>query len=323
MQKALPEISIVVPLFNEASLFNLLIERLNKVIEKADFPIEVILVDDGSSDNTATLIRALSLGNPHFKGVLLSRNFGHQVAVSAGIANSTATKALLIIDGDLQDPPELLFQFYSKLKEGYDVVYAIRKKRKEKFIKRLSYYFFYRLQQKITNINVQIDSGDFCIMSARVAGIIMKMPEQSRYLRGLRSWVGFKQVGIEYEREERASGNSKYSFKMLLKLAYNGIFNFSELPVKFITSLGLYSILLGLIYLSYSVYRKYVYHDAPKGFAGLLSAIIMFSGAQLLSIGILGEYIIRIFMQSKGRPLYVISEIIENCELKKSNDTTA
>lgn len=310
------EISIVVPLYNEEVAFPHLVERLDAIIEKAEFQIEVVLVDDGSEDNTALLMSQLSLSNVNYQSIFLSRNFGHQQAVSAGLTVAKGKDAVMIIDGDLQDPPELIFDFYKHLKDGYDIIYAVRQKRKEGFIKKACYYLFYRLQSRISNINIQIDSGDFCMMARKVVDIINTMPEESRYIRGLRSWVGFRQKSLHYDRDERIAGAPKYSFKMLFKLAYNGVFNFSEFPIKFITALGFFSVVLSLLYLSYTLFLKYVNGEVPTGFTGLLFAIIMFGGVQLLSLGIIGEYVLRIFFQVKERPLFIIKNKIERKEIK-------
>jgi len=222
----------------------------------------------------------------------------------------------MVIDGDLQDPPELLSEFYSKFKEGYDVVYGIRKKRKESWLKKTAYNSFYRILKSISYIDLPLDTGDFSLISRRIIDVMNKMPEESRYIRGMRSWVGFKQIGLEYDREERFAGTSKYSLNMLFKLAYNGIFNFSEFPIKLITNLGLLSICISLIYFVQTIYKKLVYDNVPEGFAALLFAIILFGGVQLVSLGIIGEYVLRIFFQVKGRPLYVVKNKITN---KKSS----
>jgi len=311
-----PNVSFVVPLFNERESFNSLIERLNKVISNTPLTIEVVLVDDGSSDNTPELMQRLALLDERYNCVFLSRNYGHQIALSAGLANARATEAVMVIDGDLQDPPELLSEFYSKFKEGYDVVYGIRKKRKESWLKKTAYHSFYRILKSISYIDLPLDTGDFSLISRRIIDVMNKMPEESRYIRGMRSWIGFKQIGLEYDREERFAGTSKYSLKMLFKLAYNGIFNFSEFPIKLITNLGLLSICISLLYFIQTIYKKLVYDNVPEGFAALLFAIILFGGVQLVSLGIIGEYVLRIFFQVKGRPLYVVKNKITN---KKSS----
>lgn len=305
-----PEISIIIPLYNESAVFKQLINRLIAVLNSIPYPVEVILIDDGSIDETASLIYEQSLSDGRFQAVILSKNHGHQLAITAGMTYARGTEAVMIIDGDLQDPPELLKDLYLKIKEGFDVVYAIREKRKEGVFKRLLYWSYYRIQQSISNYDIPLDSGDFCMISRRALDLINKMPEQSRYLRGMRSWIGFKQYGYKYERDHRAAGNSSYGFKQLLALAYNGIFNFSEFPVKFITRIGIYSILLSLVYLSYVIIKRIIYHDVPAGFTSLIVVIVLFSGVQLISIGLIGEYVIRIYNQVRNRPLFVVQKII-------------
>jgi glycosyltransferase involved in cell wall biosynthesis len=306
----MPQISIVAPLYNESESFPHLIERLNAVMNNSSLDIEVVLIDDGSKDNTTELMQQIAFSDGRYHCVFLSRNHGHQLALSAGIAAARATEALFIIDGDLQDPPELLPDFYNKLQEGYDVVYAIRKKRKESRSKRAGYYLFYRLLKSISYVEIPLDSGDFSMISRRVADVMKKMPEESRYLRGMRTWIGFKQTGFEYERDERVAGSSKYSFKQLFRLAYNGIFNFSEFPIKFMTTTGAAAITIALIYFIIVVVKKIFYTQVIEGFTALLFVVILFSGVQLLALGIIGEYVLRIFFQSKKRPLFIVDKEI-------------
>lgn len=308
------DISIIVPLYNEEQVFNLLIERLDSVMSSCDFKCEVILVNDGSSDTTDVLIEQLSNKDGRFTGVLLSRNHGHQIAVSAGLAYARGKKGAMVIDGDLQDPPELITDFYKLLNDGYDVIYAIRKNRKENFLKKLAYKSYYRLQKRISKFNIPIDSGDFSMLSRRVVDTIVGMPEQSRYLRGMRAWVGFKQIGYQYDRDERIAGETKYSWRKLFELAFNGIFNFSDFPVRLITRLGFMTVVFSLIYFSYNVYRKVFYNDVPQGFTATILAIILFSGVQLISLGIIGEYVLRIYDQVRNRPLFVINKIVQDCK---------
>jgi len=310
-----PQVSIVVPLYNEMQTFPLLIKRLDSLIDSLSIDVEVVLVDDGSKDYTSQLIHQLALINERYTGVFLSRNYGHQIALSAGLAEARATEAIMIIDGDLQDPPELLLKFYEHFKKGYDVVYAIRKKRKEGLFKRICYYLFYRLLNSISQINIPLDSGDFSLISRRMVNILNKMPEESRYIRGMRTWVGFEQIGVEYDRDERIAGTSKYSLKMLMKLAYNGIFNFSEFPIKFITQLGFFSLAVSMVFITITLIKKFFFGSVPEGYTSLLLTIVLFSGVQLISLGVIGEYIIRIFFQVKGRPLYNIKSKIVRKEL--------
>lgn len=306
------DISIIVPLYNEEDVFETLIQRLTHVIDAAKFQCEVVLINDGSTDKTAELINLTCRKDNRFSGVLLSRNHGHQLAVSAGLSYSRGKKGAMIIDGDLQDPPELINEFYNLLIDGYDVVYAIRKNRKESFFKKSAYSVYYRLQKKISSFNIPIDSGDFSMLSRRVVDTIVSMPEQSRYLRGMRAWVGYKQIGFEYDRDERHAGETKYSWPKLFELAFNGIFNFSDFPVKIITRLGFFTVLFSLIYFLYNIYRKIYYNDVPQGFTATILAIILFSGVQMISLGLIGEYVLRIYNQVRNRPLFVVDKIIQD-----------
>ncbi|WP_284650990.1 glycosyltransferase family 2 protein [Flavobacterium terrisoli] len=306
------DISIIVPLYNEEQVFQQLVERLTNVIDSTGFSCEVILVNDGSSDKTPDLIEEICKKDNRFTGILLSRNHGHQLAVTAGLANVRGKKGAMIIDGDLQDPPELITEFYKLLMNGNDVIYAIRKNRKEGFFKKLAYKAYYRLQKKISNFNIPIDSGDFSMLSRRVVDNMNSMPEQSRYLRGMRAWVGFKQLGYEYDRDERQAGETKYSWTKLFELAFNGIFNFSDFPVKIITRLGFFTIVFSLIYFAYNIYRRVFYNDVPQGFTATILAIILFSGVQLISLGLIGEYVLRIYNQVRNRPLFVVDKIIQD-----------
>lgn len=313
------EISFIVPLYNESASFSHLIERLDSITKKSPKKIEIILIDDGSTDNTAALMSSAALSDDKYQCIFLSRNFGHQMALSSGLMYVNASEAVMIIDGDLQDPPEMFFDFYEKYQNGYDVVYGIRKKRKEVFFKRISYFLFYRLLKKISYINIQVDSGDFSLISRKVVNILNKMPEESRFIRGMRSWIGFKQIGVEYERQKRFAGQPGYDLKMLIKLAYNGIFNFSEYPIKFVMSLGVISVGLSCVYFLFAVIRKFFLNDVPLGFTGLLAIIILFGGLQLISISVIGEYVLRIFFQVKKRPLFIVKNRIADKELLDDN----
>ncbi|MFN3967397.1 glycosyltransferase family 2 protein [Flavobacterium sp.] len=310
------DISIIVPLYNEEKVFEQLVQRITDVINAAQFSCEVILINDGSTDDTERLIEKTCKADSRFTGIILSRNHGHQLAVSAGLMNVRGKKGAMIIDGDLQDPPELVNEFYTLLTDGYDVIYAIRKNRKEGFLKKLAYSTYYRLQKKISSFNIPIDSGDFSMLSRRVVDTMNQMPEQSRYLRGMRAWVGFKQIGYEYNRDERQAGETKYSWTKLFELAFNGIFNFSDFPVKIITRLGFITVVFSLIYFAYNLYRKFYYNDVPQGFTATILAIILFSGVQMISLGLIGEYVLRIYNQVRNRPLFVIDKLIQDQEEK-------
>ena len=305
-----PQISIVVPLYNESETFPLLVERLDALMQKLDLSIEVVLIDDGSKDDTAQQMYDKAMSDSRYQALFLSRNFGHQLALTAGLAHVRCTEAAMIVDGDLQDPPELLEEFYKHYQRGFDVVAGVRRKRKESGAKRLSYHLYYRLQKMMAHSESIEDSGDFSLISRRVVDVLNSMPEENRYLRGMRSWIGFKQTGVEYERDARAAGEPKYSWRMLLQLAYSGIFNFSNLPLKFITYTGVLAIFVSIGYLTHTLYKKYILQDTPEGFTGLLFTVILLGGVQLVSVGILGEYIARIFFQVKSRPLFLVRQHI-------------
>ena len=307
-------VTILVPLFNEALVLSELFSRLEILVKQQAVYTNVLFVDDGSTDATANGILKLIKDKEDYSAIFLSRNFGHVMALSAGLSHiNDAAEAVFIIDGDLQDPPELLQAFLTKMEEGYDVVYGIRTNRKEGFFKKMCYKLYYRLLKRFSNIKMPLDAGDFSLLSKRVVLQLNSLPEESRYLRGLRSWVGFKQTGLAYQRDSRkGGGNTKYSLKSLFKLAFNGIFNFSEFPIRFIGIMGFVTISISLIYLVITVYKKLVFGTVPEGFTSLIFAIVLFSGVQLVSIGIIGEYILRIFFQVKQRPLYIIKSKIIN-----------
>lgn len=309
-----PDINIVIPLYNEEEVFDQLIQRLTNLIEGFPKSIEVILVDDGSSDKTAELMTDLALNDERFQALILSRNFGHQLALSSGLAEVNATEGVMVIDGDLQDPPELLSNFYSKFKEGYDLIYGVRTiRRDEGLFKKKTSYYFYRILRKLTNVNIPTDSGDFCFMSTRIVKVLSGMPEERRFIRGMRAWIGFNQASINYDREERVAGSTKYSISKMLRLAFDAIYGFSDLPIKAMTRLGLVTILFSFGYLIFSLVKKFVLGaGVASGFSGLLFTMILLSGVQLLSLGIIGEYIVRTFFQVKQRPLFIVKEKVKN-----------
>jgi glycosyltransferase involved in cell wall biosynthesis len=227
------DLSVVIPVFNEAEGLPELRRRLTDVLEKAQISFEVILIDDGSQDNSRYVMAEFHQQDERFRALCLSRNFGHQIAITAGLMHARGD-VVAIMDADLQDPPEVLSVFWTKLQEGYDVVYGVRRKRKESVFKRMAYYVFYRLLSKLSDFSMPLDSGDFCLMTRRIVNHLNKMPESHRYLRGLRAWSGFRQTGIEYERESRYTGTSKYTLTKLFNLALDGLISFSAIPVRFI-----------------------------------------------------------------------------------------
>ena len=301
--------SIVVPVFNEEDSVESLFQRLGAVVNKIpQYRWELVLVDDGSSDKTIEVIqkhRTLFPGTVRL--VEFSRNFGHQPALLAGLKESSG-QVVIVIDADLQDPPELFSSLLEKYEQGCDVVYAVRRSRQEVFFKRWAYNSFYRFMDMMTDIRIPLDAGDFGLVTRRVAQLLVEYPDKDLFLRGLRSWAGFRQAGLEYDRPKRAAGETKYTFSKLLKLAGSGIFGYSSLPLRFSTLLGFFAILLCVVYGIYAVVGKLVYNSNPPGWTSLVLVVLFLGGVQLISVGILGEYIARIYKQIQPRPHYVIKE---------------
>ena len=317
MSKRIPILlSVVVPCFNEQEVLELTHRRLVKALgDNLDFKLEIVYVNDGSRDRTEEILFNLADADRRVKVISLSRNFGHQSAITAGL-DYVAGSIVAVIDADLQDPPEVILSMITKWREGFDVVYGVRTKRKEEFFKRLSYKVFYRLYRLFSSLEMPLDSGDFALLDRRVVDLLNSLPEKNRFIRGLRTWSGFRQTGLVYEREARAGGDSKYNLKKLLKLAFDGIFNFSTRPLTiiFITGLitSLMSVLGTIVYLVARIgdYKIFGYSpgNAP-GFTTLILAILFFSGLQLVSLGIIGEYLGRLYRETKMRPSYVVKEV--------------
>ncbi|HOZ88249.1 MAG TPA: glycosyltransferase family 2 protein [Bacteroidia bacterium] len=303
------KISILVPVYNSASFMDKLLQAVEEQREKFNWNLELILVDDGSKDNSYQKIVDLSKIYPYIKGIKLSKNFGHQIAVKTALSHCTGDY-VAIIDDDLQDPPSLLPVFFEYLDKGYEVAYGIRKKRKESIIKRICYSAFYRILKSMSDIYIPIDSGDFCVMKKQVVDNMLKLQEQSPFLRGIRAWVGFKQIGVEYERAARLDGQSGYSLKKLLKIAMDGIFSFSNAPIRLITILGLLGLTFAVIYSGKMVYAYYMHGLEVKGFATLTIFISFFGSLTLICLGIIGEYIVRIYDEVRQRPYVVIETTI-------------
>ena len=303
-----PVISVVTPVYEEQDNLPLLYERLIKVLEAIEPQFEIVLVDDGSRDNSLTIMRGLAARDSRVTVVELARNFGHQVAISAGLDYARGD-AVIVMDADLQDPPEVLPQFIDKWREGHDVVYAIRERRKEGPLKQLAYKAFYRLLQRIANIQIPLDSGDFCIMDRKVVDLLVGMPERNRFVRGIRSWVGLDQIGLAYERQARYAGRVKYTFSRLVYLALDGLISFSFIPLRMISLLGFgVSVLSILLAIGYAI-QKITAGLNPPGFATTIVAIFFLAGIQLITIGVIGEYVGRIFEEVKRRPLYVVRRV--------------
>ncbi len=311
-------ISIVIPIFNEEENLQNLYNRLTAAAPSWREDYEIVLVDDGSRDSSLTMMRVMAEKDAHVRVVKLSRNFGHQPAISAGIKTAKGD-AIVIMDGDLQDPPEELNRFLEKWREGYEVVYAVRTKRKEGFFKKIAYSTFYRLLAWISDIEIPLDSGDFCVMDRKVVNVLVQeMPEQLRFVRGMRAYAGFKQIGVTYERAERAAGEVKYTFKKLVQLALDGLFGFSSFPLRLATYMGFLisipSFFLGIFFVLHRLIGFKVFGHAPEetpGTASLAVGMYFLGGVILIILGILGEYIGRIYIEVKKRPFFVIDEVIE------------
>lgn len=305
-----PQYSLVIPIYNEEKNIAELYRRLRAVMDKLG-DVELILVNDGSRDRSLLLLRELHRQDRRICYLSLSRNFGHQIALTAGL-NFVRGQVIVVLDGDLQDPPELIPHLIEKWQQGYQVVYAQRSRRhRENWFKRLCAYCFYRLLQRLAEVEIPLDTGDFCLMDRQVVDVLNQMPERNRYLRGLRSWIGWKQTSISYERDPRFAGEVKYTFAKSLSLAANGLVSFSRLPLRLSTYVGLFAAVVAVLMAVLVLYWRIVAPDSPlTGFATIMIAIFFLGAVQLVSIGILGEYIGRIYEEVKGRPLYVLSEVV-------------
>lgn len=310
------KLSIIIPIYNESEIIGELHQRLLKTRELLTIEtglaladIEYLFINDGSSDDSLAQLIALTHSNPQYKVINFSRNFGHQKAVTAGLEHSKGEQ-VVIIDADLQDPPEFIIDLYKKQLEGFDVVYAVRKKRVgENYMKIITAKLFYRLLFKVTDINIPLDTGDFRIMRRNVVDTLNSMPESHRFIRGMVSWVGFKQTGLEYTRQERFAGQTKYPYKKMLIFAFDAITSFSTLPLKLMIFTGFLASFIGLLGVIYIVFVKFFTHDAITGWSSIMITILLMGGVQLVTIGIMGEYVGRISEESKKRPLYIIEKI--------------
>lgn len=299
-------ISVVIPAYNEELVLRETHKRLSTVLTISGYDYELIFVDDGSQDRTPEILQDLADRDPHVRALRFSRNFGHQVAVTAGIEHA-AGDAVVLIDADLQDPPEMILDFIEKWQEGYDVVYAVRKSRAgETWFKKVTAKLFYRLLQRMIDIPIPLDTGDFRLMSRRVVDILNAMPEKHRFVRGLVSWIGFRQVGLEYERQERFAGVTKYSLSKMVRFAFDGITSFSFKPLQLAGILGMYSAGIGFIGILIILYLKLFTRLTVQGWSSLMVVALFLGGIQLLILGMMGEYIGRMYDEVRHRPLYVL-----------------
>jgi len=301
-------LSIIIPIYNEEGNINVLYNRLTAVAKSMNVSYELIFINDGSKDASLPMIINLAQQDSAVKYINFSRNFGHQIAVSAGL-DYCVGEAVAIIDADLQDPPEMISQLYDKMKEGFQVVYARRRSRSgEGFMKKFTAKMFYRILAKITSIKIPIDTGDFRIMHRKIVDVLKKMPEQQKYLRGQIAWAGFNQTYVMYDRDERHAGATGYTYKKMIRLALDGITGFSNLPLKFATFAGF--IVSGIAFLIslYALYTRFISKDYVPGWTSLILAVLFIGGVQLISIGIIGEYMSRLSANVRNRPIYIVTE---------------
>ncbi len=303
-----PQLSVVVPLYDEAENIPALWERLQSALETMPSTYEVLFVDDGSRDATAEMLDELHARHHQVVVVRLSRNFGHQAAISAGLEHARG-RAVVVMDGDLQDPPELIPDLVRLWREGNDVVYAVRRRRGEGPAKRLAYRAFYRILNFVSEIEIALDAGDFCLMDRRVVGALNRLPEKCRFVRGLRSFLGFRQAGLAYDRPVREAGRPKYTLRKLSALAIDGLVSFSGYPLRLVTYLGAGSGALALALAAWAINDAIRHHSAPRGWASTVVVVLFMGAIQLFCLGIIGEYIRLIFLESKKRPTYVVDEL--------------
>ncbi len=301
------ELSVVVPCLNEEEALPLLVKRVDAATAAWKGRREILLVDDGSTDGTWAAMEAAAALIPDLKGIRLSANCGHQAALTAGLEAAKGAR-IFMLDADLQDPPELITEMMSLMDQGYDVVYGRRAARQgETLFKRVSAYMFYRLLNRLSDTEIPNDTGDFRLVNRRALDAVLRMPERSRFIRGMFSWVGFRQIGLEYVREERAVGETKYPFKAMLRFAVDAVTGFSTRPLRWATRLSFMSLIFTLVMLVYIIGSLIFFQTAP-GWASILLAVSFFSSIQLLTLGIIGEYLGRLYMEAKDRPLYITAE---------------
>ena len=303
-----PEISIVVPLYNEEKNIRLMYDRLVSSILKITSNFEIIYVNDGSNDNSFLELLKLSNEDERVKYINFSRNFGHQIAVTAGLDYSKGA-AVVIIDGDLQDPPEVIPEMYAMYKEGFEVVYGQRLKRKgDNFFKKITAKYFYRILKKITSINIPLDTGDFRLIDRKIVKDLKNMPEQNKFLRGQIAWLGYRQTSVFFERDERKFGETGYPFSKMLKFALDGITGFSDVPLQFVTKTGIFISFISFLVILYAIFSHFILERTITGWTSLIISSMFIGGVQLISVGIIGEYISRINKNVQNRPLYIVSE---------------
>lgn len=309
-----PTFTIIAPIYNELENIPELFPRVRDVMDQTGEPWELVLVDDGSNDGSTEVIRKLAKNDERVRTVIFARNFGHQIAVTAGIDYSRGD-AVVIIDADLQDPPEVILDLIEKWREGYQVVYAVREERQgESWFKKTTASLFYRLIFRITDVDIPLDTGDFRLMDKKVVAIMKQMREKHRFLRGMSAWVGFKQIGVNYKRKPRYAGETKYPLSKMIKLALNAVTSFSYFPLQLATYIGFIAAGLSVLAIPVVAILRLTTGTALLGQATTLIIVLFLGGVQLISLGIIGEYIGRIYDEAKGRPLYIVAEAPEDVD---------
>jgi len=305
-----PLLSIVAPVHNEEALVAAFCARVRAAVEPLG-PYELVLVDDGSTDGSWQRMLEVAAADPSVRLIRLSRNFGHQPALTAGL-DATRGDAVVTIDSDLQDPPELIPDLVRRWREGYDVVYAVRAEREgESAVKLATATLFYRLLRRMTTTEIPADAGDFRLLSRRVVDALARMPERARFLRGMTSWVGYRQTGVPYRREARTAGETKFPMRKMVRFALDAVTSFSTVPIRLVTGLGFLMVVFCIGYLAYTLYAKFASHTTVPGWTSVIIVVLLLGGVQLLSLGIIGQYVARIFDEAKQRPLYLVDEVVD------------
>jgi dolichol-phosphate mannosyltransferase len=316
----LPVYSIIAPIYNEEKNISELYRRVKETLDTTGEPWELLLIDDGSMDGSTHLIQQISKEDPRVRPVIFARNFGHQIAVTAGLDYSRG-QAVVIIDSDLQDPPEIILELIRKWQEGYEVVYAVRTEREgEGWFKLFTASLFYRMIYRITDVDIPLDAGDFRLIDRKVVNVLNQMRERFRFLRGMSAWVGFRQIGVPYKRAARLAGETKYPFRKMFRLALNAITGFSYFPLQLATYMGFFTAGLSILAIPIVAIGRLAGSQAFFGQASTLIAVLFLGGVQLISLGILGEYIGRLYDEAKGRPLYIVREAPESEEEPKERN---
>ncbi len=307
---AMPVMCVVVPCFNEADALPLLHPRLSATLDALQVTWRILYVDDGSSDSTFAMLETLATSDPRVTAMRLARNFGKELALTAGIDHADA-EAVVVIDADLQDPPELIAQLFARFREGYDIVYGVRRSRAgDSWLKRNTAHGFYRLMGRLSSTPVPRDTGDFRLLSRRAVLALRQLRERHRFMKGLFTWVGFRQVGVEYDREPRAAGKTKFNYWRLWNFAIEGVTSFSTLPLRVATYVGFLTALLAFGYGAWTIAKTLLWGEPVRGYPSLMAVVLMLGGVQLIALGLIGEYLGRLYAESKQRPLYLVEQFV-------------